>query len=130
MALSFVCQRIATPLGNAPGRNGRDRSLARASLLWKERRASRRSISSGWDKEAIDGKSAGAEWLDDFSVLSARNRCGRVVQRSEISSRSWRSKVGASENIFTIGLILHKWRLDNASDCDQFVEHADGLRAV
>jgi hypothetical protein len=36
----------------------------------------------------------------------------------------------ASENIFTIGLILHKWRLDNAAECDQFVEQAYGLRTV
>jgi hypothetical protein len=36
----------------------------------------------------------------------------------------------ASENIFTIGLILHKWRVENAADCDQFVEQAYGLHAV
>src|SRR5260370_182993 len=36
----------------------------------------------------------------------------------------------ASENIFTIGLILHKWRLENAADCDQFIEQAYGLRPV
>ena len=36
----------------------------------------------------------------------------------------------ASENIFTIGLILHKWRLENAADCDQFIEQAHGLLPV
>ena len=36
----------------------------------------------------------------------------------------------ASENIFTVGLILHRWHLDNAAECEQFVKQAYGLRTV
>lgn len=30
----------------------------------------------------------------------------------------------AMEQVFIMALILHKWRLDNATECDQWVEHA------
>jgi hypothetical protein len=40
------------------------------------------------------------------------------------------AKTNAMEHIFTIGLILHKWRLDNATECDQWIEHAWSLRPL
>jgi len=47
-----------------------------------------------------------------------------------IMSISTAARSDASENIFAIGLILHKWHLENAADCDQFVEQAYALRPV
>ena len=36
----------------------------------------------------------------------------------------------AAEHIFTVGLILHRWRLENAKQCDEFVESAWSLRPL
>ena len=36
----------------------------------------------------------------------------------------------AMEHIFTVGLILHRWRLEDAKQCDEFVEHAWSLRPL
>ena len=40
------------------------------------------------------------------------------------------AKNNAAEHILTIGLILHKWRLTNASECDEWIEHAWSLRPL
>jgi len=36
----------------------------------------------------------------------------------------------AMEHIFTVGLLLHRWRLYNAKECDEFVENALILRPL
>ena len=36
----------------------------------------------------------------------------------------------AMEHIFTVGLLLHRWRLHNAKECDEFVEHASSIRLL
>ena len=43
-------------------------------------------------------------------------------------SRSAQSS--ALEHVFTIALILHKWRLENPSECDQWIDYAKSLRPV
>jgi len=39
-------------------------------------------------------------------------------------------KGNAIDHILTLGLILHRWRLVNAKECDEFVEHAQTLRPL
>jgi hypothetical protein len=40
------------------------------------------------------------------------------------------AQFSATEHVFTIALILHKWRLDNPSECDQFIEYTSSLRPL
>jgi len=40
------------------------------------------------------------------------------------------AKTNALEQILTIGLILHQWRIDNAKACDEFVKRAWSLRPL
>lgn len=51
-----------------------------------------------------------------------------LLMASEPISSS--AKTNATEHIFAIGLILHKWRLDNANECDQWIEYAWSLRPL
>lgn len=41
-----------------------------------------------------------------------------------------RAKVSAMEDVLALALILHKWRLDNSTECDQWIEVACNLRPV
>lgn len=43
-------------------------------------------------------------------------------------SRSAQSN--ALEHVFTIALILHKWRLENPSECDEWIAYAKSLRPI
>jgi hypothetical protein len=36
----------------------------------------------------------------------------------------------AAEHIFTTGLLLHRWRLHDAKECDEFVERASSIRLL
>jgi hypothetical protein len=36
----------------------------------------------------------------------------------------------ALEHVFTIALILHRWRLENATECDQWIDYAKSLRPL
>jgi hypothetical protein len=43
---------------------------------------------------------------------------------------STETKSDAALSIFALGLILHKWRLNSAAECDQFIEQARGFRVL
>jgi hypothetical protein len=40
------------------------------------------------------------------------------------------ARANAIEHIFTIALILHKWRLDNATECDEWITYARSLQPL
>jgi hypothetical protein len=39
-------------------------------------------------------------------------------------------RFNSAEHIFTVGLILYRWRLGNIKECDEFVERSPGLRPL